>query len=299
MAVTVRQLEKITRERGRSPFVDTYWEVEGTTDEAEAEAALIAQTPARYANLFRQKTVVSNLVGQSWDAQVKYTGNPTPEVGSVRLIVGGAAGRETVTQAVKIYDSARLGGGKPPDQSGVIGIDSDGVANGVEQPVPGGLVTIETFFATDAVDLRTIRKIKMLYGRVNSDRVFGVYPPHELRFMQLHYDSGKIALGEDQDLQRLAFEFEWQPGAPLDSNIVGANGVTVGDLPAIAARGWDYIDIRYQKATFEEKDEEGNVTKKTLGSSPPHIDAKQPHTAAVYAMQSHKEFKFRDLKIGT
>lgn len=203
----------------------------GVEDAVTAKALAESESDATLANFGR--TNVSVTLNESaalvlYDVTVTY-GFPPGRNGVQGLEVNEERERwsstqETtrLTQSLSTVDFEPSGA---PDYDGMIDVDSEGKARGIDVPVPKASFTVETRKSAASADSTYRKAVALMIGTVNSAAFRG-------------WDAGELRLADVGMTQRedgawdLSFTFEAQPNE---------EDVAIGDLTLAAVDGWDAV----------------------------------------------------------
>jgi hypothetical protein len=212
-----------------------------------------------------------------WDVTIPYERAAVPEIGFMRWTCDTTGGQSKITSSIKTVGSYAPPGKTAPDFKGLIGVKSDGTAEGVEIQLPS-LVFTETWRLPAAcVGQAYIRSLALKSAHVNSDWWRG-FAPGELKF------EGATGGGEAQDQggsgvgsgsgqnPELTFKFSAMPNV---------TSLAVGDITGIAKKGWEYLWVYYKEVKID---------------GPPAMTIPRPR--AVYVEQVYYEAVFATLGIG-
>ncbi len=253
MPATVEEFGKTRKAKGST--VNRVFGIKGVDTEAEAMAALLADSPTSIGAKHRQNDEcdVDELGPGVWVGTAYYapasTTNQAPDSFSLSFDISGLTQRiQCSLETIGSY--AASGAGTPPDYKGAINVQSDGTVEGTDIIVP--YFTLKTMYTTvdeDAVDEGYIVTLGNIVGTVN-DATFKGFASGTLLLTgvsgQKRFIVGGSESGEDVWVWDLAFSFA-----------VSANksSLTVGGITGIVKNGWDFLWVSYR----EEKDTTANV----------------------------------------
>lgn len=277
MAITVYEGWKgRTVNRGSNESIERLYTITGTTDDADAEAALLAGSPDTYRDLLRTTYQVKEDIPEVWRGTVTYTPlnllqKEPEELGSSEGEVSYATGSSTARRLHTLETVASYADNTgawfptdPPDFKGLIGVNKDQV-EGVEVGVPAPTYRETHVLIPSSVTTAYQRTVARMAYTVNN-ATFKGYAAGEVLFVgaEFHY----------RDSERLIATYEFA----ISEN---ETGITVGDITDIEKDGHDYLWVLYG----DEKDATAEFI------------VKRP--TAVYIERVYKRTDFADLQIGT
>jgi hypothetical protein len=268
MAVTVQERDTSRRwTTGDSPTLEMIYTCEGSTGEGDIKAAVEAVAPSSYQGLRRssidlQPEVIDEMTGLGrWTATVRYARRAAKEVGDSSYSFDTSGGNQHITQSLATI-SRTAASGTAPDCKGAIGWDGQNV-QGVDIVVPTYSFS-ETHYLSDN-DVTEAYKGKLfgLTGKVNNASFKGL-AAGECLFL------GASGAKRGDDDWEITFRFAARPNR---------TNVAVGDITVPAAKGWEYLWVRYGPA----------VSNSSLVQVP----------VAAYVEQVYQSGDFSDFGIGT
>ncbi len=247
--------------------------VRGTEDDAEARTQLLATAPMAVGALKRDSgtTRVEELHTGVWLGTVPYARSAMtqslPATGDSVYSFDTGGGTQHITQSLATAGSYAPSGKTAPNYKGAIGVTAGGV-EGVDITVP-----VYRFSETHILDDNDVTgtykaKLYHLTGKVNAASFRGL-AAGECLFLGASGSKRGGPSGEDWEI---SFNFAASPNR---------TNLTVGDITAIAKKGWEYLWVRYEDAE--------DATAKTLVQRP----------VAAYVEKVYEEGDFSDLGIGT
>lgn len=241
--------------------------VRGTGDDVAARAAVLGAAPLTHNNLKRDDAEVEEIATDMWLGVVRYVSSEDapPLAGESSFSFETRGGTQHITQSLATPGSyAAPDIPAAPDFRGAIGVTADGV-EGVDITVPVYTFS-ETHHLTDAT-VTTAYKAALfgLTGRVN-DAAFKGLAAGECLFL------GAAGSKRGEDPWEISFAFAGSPNV---------TGLTIGPIPGVAKKGWEYLWVRYQEAE--------DATAKMLIRKP----------VAAYVERVYREGSFSALGIGT
>lgn len=204
-----------------------------TDDLAAARAAVVAAADATVDGIqlfgVEAREVLRNTSVAAWHCEARYGAGggfataPQPS----RPSFSGSLTAEKAVRGKSVVSSGASGGGSAPDRDGLIGIDSEGRAQGTDILRPVFTVVYGDTF-TDA-EIATLGAVwAALVGSVNN-ATFKGYPAGSLLFM------GVNAEPEPQGGYTARLEFGYRPNE---------TGLNIGDgMTGVSVDGWDYLDV--------------------------------------------------------
>ncbi|OHB60687.1 MAG: hypothetical protein A2Y12_04905 [Planctomycetes bacterium GWF2_42_9] len=178
---------------------------------------------------------VEQITYKIWSATVNYgwkSGKDDSTKLEVSFDTGG--GTQKIMQTISPLQVVSYGD-TPPDFQGAINVDDNSV-NGVDIIVPVYNFTITRNMKPSEVDDNYKTKLFNLTGKVNNAPWYG-YNDHEVLFMgasgSKHGRHGKW---------EMSYKFAASPNK---------TNITIGTITGIAKKGWQYLWVRYEKATSE------------------------------------------------
>jgi hypothetical protein len=264
MAITVE--EKFGRLLSDNSAELTYI-VRGTTSDADARLALLANAPTSHDGLSRDDAEVEEIAPGSWLGVVRYASADQlpPEVGESSYSFETRGGTQHITQSLQTIASYAPTGVTAPDFKGAIGVQGDGI-EGVDITVP--VFTFSETHPLDDATVTTAYKSTLFYltGKTNNAAFKGLAAGEAL-FL------GAAGTKRDSSgVWEISFAFAGSPNV---------TGLTVGEITGIAKKGFEYLWIRYQEAE--------DATAKMLIKKP----------IAAYVEKVYREGDFSQLGIGT
>lgn len=226
---------------GKSPGLELVFTITGTTDDATAEAALVAELVASYnpyRGLVADQPRIERIGQDAWLARVQFGELEPTDTGDVTFEGDTSGGSTHITQSlatVSAYKSAAYGGtvGVNDFRQG-IGSTPDSI-EGVDILTPVFRFTVSKKVAVASVTSAYLATLFALTGKVNNAN----YQPYSL--------SPTFAAGEllfegarwrqaNQDAWNFTYRFAGSPNV---------SGLTVGDIGPITKAGHDYLWFRY------------------------------------------------------
>jgi hypothetical protein len=262
MAITVE--EKFGRLLSDDSAELTYI-VRGTTSDADARLALLANAPTSHDGLSRDDAEVEEIAPGSWLGVVRYASADQlpPEVGESSYSFETRGGTQHITQSLQTVASYAPTGVTTPDFKGAIGVQSDGI-EGVDITVP--VFTFSETHHFDDANVTTAYKSTLfsLTGKTNNAPFKGLATGEGL-FL------GAAGTRRGDDSWEISFAFAGSPNV---------TDLSVGDITGIAKKGFEYLWVRYQEAE--------DATAKMLIKKP----------IAAYVEKVYREGDFSALGIG-
>ena len=242
--------------------------IRGTTDDATARAALLANSPVIHDGLPRDAAEVEELEGlDAYLGTVRFTSpdGQAPETGESSFSFDTSGGTQHVTQSLQTVGTFAAPGENAPDFGGAIGVTQDNV-EGVDITVPVYTFS-ETHYLPNSVVTNAYKgTLFNLTGKVNNG-AFKSLAAGECLFL-----GASGSRRETEDDWEITFRFAGSPNK---------TGLTVGDIVGISKKGWEYLWVRYQDT------EDANA--KMLIKKP----------IAAYVEKVYDEASFAALGIGT
>ena len=272
-------IERVESREYSSGQITRRYRITGTDSDTTAMTALLAEAPTTYQGYIRQPDPtmdaiwVDTVAGEGeWDAEVLYA-RPAPDIeppdiNTVTVTGDTAGGMVHLTNSIATSGSY-VAAGDAPDYKTAIGVTPDGV-NGVDVVAPVFNFSVMKVFSSGS--LPDLGDLYALTGKTNN-----------AEFTVTDSESGlSITLATGECLFRGGsfgrqrtdggIEFTYQFSASPNKT-----GLSVGDITAIAKKGWEYLWVRY--------DDREDATAKAL--------VKQP--TAVYIEQVYFSGDFGDL----
>ncbi len=272
MAVTVNEKygSRPARDSGQGTGTDEllstelHYIVQGTADDLAAMQAVRGTAPTTHNDLERGEISLEPVAATRWEATVQYnTADTELEEGESSFSFDTGGGSQHITQSLSTVNKY-VASGTAPDFKGAIGVTKDSV-EGVDITVPVYTFS-ETHILADAdVDDTYKGKLFSLTGKTNDDTFKG-FAIGEVLFQGA---SGSKRGNGDWEI---TFNFAASPNK---------TGLTVGDITAVAKKGWEYLWVRYEDAVDATA---GAMVKKPL---------------AAYIEKVYDAGDFSDLGIGT
>jgi len=229
MAVTVQ--ERYGR-RLSDDSAELLYLVRGTVDDVVARAELLANSPDFHDGLPRDDAEVEELEGlDAYLGTVRYaTPDGQLETGESSFSFDTSGGTQHVTQSLETVGTFAAQGVTAPDFRGAIGVTQDNV-EGVDITVPV-YAFAETHYLPAHVVTNAYKGILFnLTGKVN-DASFKGLAAGECLFL-----GASGSRRETEDDWEIAFRFAGSPNVA---------GLTIGDIPGVSKKGWEYLWVRYQ-----------------------------------------------------
>ncbi len=213
---------------GRS--VRRLWGIEGSDNQDDVAAAILAAIPTSIAGLPIQGLPLRWLGPEHWEAEAIYSNQkrsgtaarPAVNTPIERIRIGGA--RQQIYRSLSTVASYALPGQTPGDYGGQINVTDDGV-EGVEIASTAYAFDISTVLPAATVTQTYKAVVALLAGTVNN-ATFNSWAAGEVLFL-----GADIQRREDQDYDAV-FSFERSPN---ETNI------EVGDIVVPSKEGWDYL----------------------------------------------------------
>ncbi len=246
-----------------------HYHVEGTDDDTQILADLLAGTPTTYGSLIREDNPTIEPIwvrsypafppaaqGQ-WDCHVRY--NPPgsrslslSDIGTVRITgstTGGSAHVQASLSTVGAYGS----GASTGDNGNLVGVTKDGV-DGADVAVPVFEFSVAKIFSSGS--LPNLGTIYGLSGRTNNA---GVTFTDSESGVSLTFLAGECLLlgvdfGTERDDGGIEFTYKFAASPNL-------TGLSVGSIGGIAKAGWEYLWVRYDQAEIGGLKILGNIPK--------------------------------------
>ena len=221
--------------------------IKGTEDSAAARDAMLTAAPTSHEGLYRDAAVsdvdeVPGFPGGAYTGRVQYKSLDLGG-GGVRIEVnqtefrfstsGGTTNRKVSLQTVSGYSI--YGAGQEPDFKGMIGVDENGIPQGVDVPVGGFDFEITKVYSMSAMNSSKINAIRAASNKVNSDNVTMslTYPSVSLSFA-----AGELLFRGAQGGPRGSDEYQLTFAFSYQENLTG---VSIGDMGGIDKDGWDAL----------------------------------------------------------
>lgn len=272
MAIQVYEVPESRRWNG--DIIETRWKVEGTDDDAAARWAVLGNTPVLWDGRIRQLPVIEPDGPDTWDVTVAYQPNDkSPEIGDVSLSWSTGRGTAHITQAILTVGKYGVPAGKPaPENYGAIGGTSDGTVEGVDILVPDFRWS-EKYTVNPGMLTWAYAMVCAYLTRCVNIAGFRGFAAGEVQFRGSAADVRLTGTAEQPQLTaEIQYEFAASPNR-LD--------VQIGAIVGIAAKGWEYVDVRYEPVSDAAANKE---TAKPI---------------AVYVHQVYPEASFAALGIGS
>jgi hypothetical protein len=239
MAVQVYETPESRRWNGDN--FELRYKVEGTDNDTTARWAVLETAPVLWSGRIRQLPTIepdeAGIAG-TWDAVVPYIVNDkSPEIGECTLSWQTGGGTQRITQAIQTVGKYAPPGKVAPENHGAIRARPDGTVEGVDVLVPDfrwteqytvnpGMLTwayaVTCAYLTRCTNLGGFRGFAageaQFRGSSASVRLTGTVAEPELR-------------------AEISYDFAAQPNV---------QNKQIGDIVGIAAKGWEYIDVRYE-----------------------------------------------------
>ena len=210
--------------------------VYGSDDADEIRADVLTTAPATaFGGLPQTGFATEQVANGIWYATVAYgrpSGGSVPQTGESVFSFETGGGTQHITQSKQtIATYGRPGVVDLPDYKGAIGVNDEGVPEGVDIVVP-----VYNFSETHYIDDASIDALKTaafnLTGRVN-DNTWRGFNAGEVLLMGV---SGSRR--GDQGDWEVTFRFAASPNV---------TGLSVGDITGIDKKGWEYLWLRYRE----------------------------------------------------
>jgi hypothetical protein len=220
---------------GSSPSIEMEYIIVGTSDMAEATAAMLAYAPATQGNMPIADFKADALTDDIWEGSVTYSFGQKSEQESDEetWAFDTSGGTSKVTQSVATVSYPRAGE-TAPDFKGAIGVSKNGV-EGVTAPAPALQFSRKRRFAADFVTAAYIKTLSRLTGHYNNATFLG-FDPGEVRFEGARGQQTRA--GEPWDLEFLFNASENVTGLALGG----------GEITGIDKLGWEYLWILHEEA---------------------------------------------------
>jgi hypothetical protein len=236
LPVTVEEkFDSRTVSTGQNASAELRYNVRGTSDDAQARAALRDQTPISFDLyndgvylLIRDSLTVQPVGNDLWEGIVRYAVGPQPEDAVFAFDTGGGTQHITQSLATNRYAPA---GQTAPNFQGAIGVTADGV-EGVDITVPVYQFSETHYFANELITPAYKLALFALTGKVSSVGFRGL-AVGECLF--LGAAGAKRGLGDWEITYRFA-------GSP------NVSGLVIGGITGISKKGWEYLWVRYADA---------------------------------------------------
>lgn len=213
----------ISKTSGRELVFD----VQGTEDETEVEALVLAEAPTVYLGLQIESIEAEPIGAGVWKAHARYVRRNDNEY---TFDTGG--GTKHVTQSYETINSYAAAGGSAPDFGGAINVTDDKV-EGVDIP-DAKYEFSETHYLDDSVVTDAYKLILFKLTNKVNDATFRGFEAGECQFL------GATGSKRGDDLWAITFKFSCSPNV---------SGMTIGPF-TIDKNGWDYVWFRTE--TFED-----------------------------------------------
>lgn len=238
----VRVYEVPESRRWRGDDFELRVKVEGVESDAEARWAVLTNTPVLWDGRVRQLPTLepdeAGIAG-TWDALVPYRLNRKPkEIGDFTLSWSTGGGRERITQARRTVATFAPPGMDAPDNFDAIGMRPDGTVEGVDILVPDFRWTESYTVDPSMLTWGYAMTCAYLTRCINND-VYRGFAPGEVQFRGSHAQVRQSGTVEQPEVRaEIRYEFAAQPNVENQA---------IGDIAGISAKGWEYIDVRYEQ----------------------------------------------------
>lgn len=243
MAVTVEEMygRRLTGESGERTY-----RIAGTTDEATARTALLAEAPETLDDIPRKTASVevteAEHDGQVWIGSVPYgyssgsggggggaaSGGELVEPGDSTFAFDTTGETVHISSSLGTRSEAKVGGGTARDFKSTISVTEDG-AEGCDIVAPGLSITITKLFAGASITSGFIDTLYMLTGHVNSANATikgKTFPAGTVLFL------GAQGTERSNGEAEVTFQFTCSPN---DATYDAGNSMTLNKA------GWDYV----------------------------------------------------------
>ena len=241
-ATIVEKAESRAASQGDQNSVELQYNVMDAADEAEALAALAAQSPATWNGLVRKNCRVEPVGDGSscWNGTVTYGGATTSkQEGSKSLSFDTTGGTQHITQAKEHISTTYYEGDTPPNFQGAIGVTDDSV-EGCDITVPVFSFSVTKYMSKSAMTSEYVGYLFTLTGKTNSEEVSITVNGLTLLFAVgelLFLGASGSARGDDS--WEVTFRFAASPNA---------TDLSVGGITVPAKGGWEYMWVQYKDA---------------------------------------------------
>lgn len=249
---------------GANPYISVLYIVTGTTSDAEAEAAMIADTPSVRDGWARTGIDVDQIGAENvWEGTATYgPGQPVQPRGDEMIFNFSTGGGTThITQALEHISRTGIlqpGGITPtaPDYRGAIGV-TDRDVEGIDVVVPRFEWSEEHIFPSDAVSPAFRGRLFDLTGTVNS-LAWGDLQAGEGLFLGAEGTRRNGANGPDWSI---VYRFAASPNATVANQRIPLKTYPAIPTAYIAKQGWDYLWFRYED---QEDADAGKIVKRPI-----------------------------------
>jgi hypothetical protein len=202
-------------------------------DDAEAIQALVDNSPALWGTALIPRTSydVEQIADRIWTGTVQY-GYNSRNTNDIEFNFDTGGGSQKITQTISPL-TVRSYGTDPPNFKGAINVDDNSV-NGIDVIVPVYNFSETKRVSYDSVNAGFKSSIFTLVGKVNSADWHG-FKAGEVLFM----GASGSRHGRTGDVE-MNYKFAASPNK---------TNVTIGDIAGIEKKGWEYLWVRYEKAT--------------------------------------------------
>lgn len=247
--------------------------VEGTDDDVAARWAVLTNTPVLWSGRIRQLPTLESDGPDTWNATVPYVPNDkSPEIGDCTLSWQTGGGTQRITQAIQTVGKFAPPGKVAPENWGAIRARPDGTVEGIDVLVPDFRWT-EQYTVNPGMLTWAYAMTCAYLTRCTNLGGFRGFAAGEVQFRGSSASARLTGTADEPELRaEISYDFAAQP------NVVNQQ---IGDIVGIAAKGWEYIDVRYELT-------DDAVAKKTT-----------PKPIAVYVHKVYPEESFVPLGIGT
>jgi len=223
-------------ERPQSPEISTqpgsavcHFVLSGTTNGLVAKTLAVGYSPVLYENLVRQNIEVACQGFDVWYVDVTYGPIPPPEEGEFKWTFDTTGQTQHITQALEHI--TEYADGPKESHGGTIGVTENGDIEGVDVPCAGFKWTEnwQLLLASYGWTYSTI--LGEITGSVNSTAFRG-FDADTVMFMGA---TGSQST-KDPLLLDITYSFEHSKSV---------TGQTVGPIPAVAKKGWEYAWVEY------------------------------------------------------
>lgn len=210
-----------------------------TTEYYALEAVRATAPKAIYGMARNELRIVEKIDDGSYKIAVKYdfSGSQSPgqedddfDIGDRTIAFSGSGGTRHITHSFETLQKI----GVAPDEGGAINVDKDQTINGVDVLAPALSFTETHYMTYKKFNIRYIRDINALQGKVN-DKQFRGFAAGEVRFDTF---AASRHGSKREDLYEITFYFSVIPNQPA---------MEIHGLAIPAKEGWDYIWYRTRK----------------------------------------------------
>lgn len=277
MPVTVTELQR-SRDRsfsGDEGDATLRFLIEGTTDDATADAALVSSSPATYRGLLRSDFEVEELKSGLYLGSVEYntegernkektTTGDLPAADDIskqfRFQIGTTS--EHVTNSLETRNTySVVGAGTAPDFETAVNVTPQGGVQGVDVLVPTATFSERGYFLHADLDATYKQNLYDLVGKTNN-ALFKGHAAGEVLFL-----GAAGSYNERRGWWEIDFQFGWRPNQ---------TGLTVGSITGIAKDGWDYLWFVHT--------EERDATANALVRRPKHCYRERVYAAGDFSV---------------